>query len=69
LVGPDTFGDPMRPLVWVSKSLEKLATALTSMGFPVGIDPVRTELRKRAVGTRRRAESIAATVCRRRFAT
>ena len=46
LVDPDTFGDPMRPLVWVSKSLKKLATALTSMGFPVGIDTVRTELRK-----------------------
>ena len=46
LVDPDTFGDPMRPLVWVSKSLDKLATALTSMGFPVGIDTVRAELRK-----------------------
>jgi hypothetical protein len=46
LVDPDIFGDPMRPLVWVSKSLEKLATALTSMGFPVGIDTVRAELRK-----------------------
>jgi hypothetical protein len=46
LVDPDTFGDPMRPLVWVSKSLEKLATALTSMGFPLGIDTVRAELRK-----------------------
>ncbi len=43
---PDTFGDPMRPLVWVSKSLEKLATALTSMGFAVGIDTVRRKLRK-----------------------
>ena len=40
LVDPDSFGDPMRPLVWVSKSLEKLATELTSMGFPVGIDTV-----------------------------
>jgi hypothetical protein len=46
LVDPDTLGDPMRPLVWVSKSLEKLATELTSMGFPVGIDTVRAELRK-----------------------
>jgi hypothetical protein len=46
LVDPDTFGDPMRPLVWVSKSLKKLATALTSMGFPVGVDTVRTELQK-----------------------
>jgi hypothetical protein len=42
LVDPDTFGDPMRPLVWVSKSLNKLAAALTAMGFPVGIDTVRT---------------------------
>jgi Rhodopirellula transposase DDE domain len=46
LVDPDTFGDPMRPLVWVSKSLDKLATTLTSMGFAVGIDTVRRELRK-----------------------
>jgi Rhodopirellula transposase DDE domain len=36
----------MRPLVWVTKSLEKLAMALMSRGFPVGIDTVRTELRK-----------------------
>ncbi len=32
LVDPDTFGDPMRPLVWVSKSLKKLATACPFSG-------------------------------------
>ena len=46
LVEPSTLGDPMRPLLWVSKSLQKLAAALTSMGFPVGVDTVREELRR-----------------------
>ena len=46
VVEPATFGDPMRPLLWVSKSLQKLAAALTSMGFPVGADTVRQELVK-----------------------
>jgi hypothetical protein len=36
LVQPATLGDPMRPLIWVSKSLEKLAAALTEMGHPIG---------------------------------
>ena len=44
LVEPSTLGDPMRPLLWVSKSLQKLAAALTSMGFPVGADTVGDEL-------------------------
>ena len=35
LVEPATLGDPMRPLIWVSKSLKKLAAALTDMGDPV----------------------------------
>ena len=35
LVEPVTLGDPMRPLVWVSKSLTKLASALTAMGHRV----------------------------------
>ena len=46
LVQPATLGDPMRPLVWVSKSLEKLAAALTEMGHPIGPDTVRKELVK-----------------------
>jgi hypothetical protein len=32
LVDPATLGDPMRPLIWVSKSMGKLAAALTEMG-------------------------------------
>jgi len=44
LVEPSTLGDPMRPLLWVSKSLQKLAAALTSRGFAVGADTVGEEL-------------------------
>jgi hypothetical protein len=46
LVEPATLGDPMRPLLWVSKSLHKLAAGLGAMGFPVGADTVRDELRE-----------------------
>src|ERR1700735_1482518 len=35
LVEPATMGDPMRPLLWVSKSHDKLATALRAMGHKV----------------------------------
>jgi hypothetical protein len=35
LVEPDTLGDPMRPLRCVSKSLEKLSSALADMGHSV----------------------------------
>ena len=35
LVEPVTMGDPMRPLMWVSKSHEKLAAALRSMGHKI----------------------------------
>ena len=46
LVEPATLGDPMRPLIWVSKSMDKLAEALTAAGHPVGADTVRKELVK-----------------------
>src|SRR3974390_2207056 len=46
LVEPATLGDPMRPLIWVSKSLEKLAAALTEMGHPISADTVRPEVVK-----------------------
>jgi hypothetical protein len=46
LVEPMTRGDPMRPLIWVSKSMDKLATALSAMGHPVSADTVRSELTK-----------------------
>jgi len=46
LVAPATLGDPMRPLIWVSKSMEKLAATLTEMGHPISADTVRKELVK-----------------------
>jgi len=46
LVEPATLGDPMRPLLWVSKSMDKLAAILTGMGHPIGADTVRKELVK-----------------------
>ena len=36
IVEPHTVGDPMRPLQWVSKSCDKIAVALRSMGHKVG---------------------------------
>lgn len=46
LIEPATLGDPVRPLLWVSKSLDKLARSLTAMGHKVGADTVRKELSK-----------------------
>jgi hypothetical protein len=46
LVEPATRGDPTRPLIWVSKSMEKLAATLTQMGHPICADTVRKELVK-----------------------
>ena len=46
LVEPATLGDPMRPLIWVSKSMEKLAATLTEMVHPISADTVRKELVK-----------------------
>ena len=46
LVEPATLGDPMRPLIWVSKSMDKLAATLTEMGHPISADTVAKELAK-----------------------
>ena len=46
LVDPATLGDPMRPLIWVSKSMDKLAAALTELGHAVSGDTVARELVK-----------------------
>ena len=46
LVEPATLGDPMRPLIWVSKSLDKLARALLAMGHSISANTVRKELVK-----------------------
>lgn len=40
-VAPATRGDQARPLPWVSKSLDKLASALTDMGHAISPDSVR----------------------------
>ena len=40
LLEPATMGDPMRPLRWVSKSHEKLATALCGMGHQVSASSI-----------------------------
>jgi len=40
LVEPATMGDPMRPLLWVSKSLEKLASALHTLNHAVSANTV-----------------------------
>lgn len=41
LVEPATRGDPERPLLWVSKSLDKLASALGEMGHAISPNSVR----------------------------
>jgi hypothetical protein len=45
LIGPMTLGCPERPLLWVSKSLEKLAAALRDRGHTVSANTVRRLLR------------------------
>jgi hypothetical protein len=46
LLEPATMGDPMRRLLWVSKSMDKLAATLTALGHPISADTVRAELTK-----------------------
>lgn len=46
LVSPMTLGCPERPLLWVSKSLEKLAAALRDRGHRVSANTVRRLLRR-----------------------
>jgi hypothetical protein len=41
LVEPATLGDPVRPLLWVSKSYEKLAASLQEMGHDISPNTVR----------------------------
>src|SRR3954451_8088715 len=46
LVEPATMGDPMRPLMWVSKSHAKLADELCAMGHPISPNTVGKLLRE-----------------------
>jgi hypothetical protein len=41
LVEPATLVDPVRPLLWVSKSLDKLASAFATMGHSISPNSVR----------------------------
>jgi Rhodopirellula transposase DDE domain len=41
VIEPATLGDPMRPLLWVSKSHDKLAVALRKMGHKISANSVR----------------------------
>jgi hypothetical protein len=41
LVEPATLGDPVRPLLWVSKTLDTLAAGLVAMGHSVSPNTVR----------------------------
>jgi len=52
LVEPATMGDPMRPLLWVSKSHQKLAVALTALGYKIS-DTTVAKLLVDALGFRR----------------
>jgi Rhodopirellula transposase DDE domain len=54
LVEPATLGDPMRPLLWVSKSHAKLTAALVGMGHEVSPNTVGKLLRE-ALGYSRQA--------------
>jgi len=44
IVEPVTLGDPMRPLQWVSKSLDKIAAALGALGHTISPNSVRKRL-------------------------
>jgi hypothetical protein len=44
LVAPATLGDPMRALLWVSKSHQKLAAALVGLGYTISATTVATLL-------------------------
>jgi hypothetical protein len=44
LVEPATMGNPMRPLLWVSKSREKLAVALRALNHAISANTVGTRL-------------------------
>jgi hypothetical protein len=54
LVEPATMGDPMRPLLWVSKSHAKLAAALVGLGHKISANTV-AKLLVRELGYRRQA--------------
>jgi Rhodopirellula transposase DDE domain len=59
VVEPATLGDPMRPLLWVSKSHDKLAVAMRAMGHKISAISVKRLLPTLGYSrqTNRKAES------------
>src|SRR6516164_7141990 len=55
LVEPATLGDPMRPLIWVSKSVEKLAATLETLRQVAEPDRIVHHCRCTGCGARSRA--------------
>ena len=53
---PATLGDPMRPLLWVSKSHDKLAVALQGKGHKISANSVRRCCRLSAAAGSRTAK-------------
>src|SRR5215470_10666969 len=66
LVEPATLGDPVRPLLWVSKSLDKLAAGLVAMGHKVSPGSVRKLLAKIGFSRRARIAALPPALPRRR---
>ena len=64
LLEPATLGDPMRPLLWVSKSMDKLAAILTAMGHPISADTARKELVKLTCWRTAARSRRLSTICR-----
>ena len=66
VVEPATLGDPMRPLLWISKSHDKLAVAMQTMGHKISAVSVKRLLptlgySRPCTSHRRRWCAIAAT--------
>jgi hypothetical protein len=47
ILNPYTLGDPMKPLLWTSKSLRKIEKEMKSQGFNVGYVTIREILKSR----------------------
>ena len=60
LLEPATMGDPMRPLLWVSKSHAKLAAALRKMGHKISASSIPKLLAQ--LKYRRKSERLPLTI-------
>ncbi len=58
LVEADTKGDPETPLLWTSKSLQKIADALADIGYNVSVMPIADILRNNGYSLQVNKKSI-----------